>query len=187
MSEQPSDKDKRFVNPKLVLVVTALFFCLIAIGGFVYNSRSGNKQADTHKPSPAEKKLHTNDEAVKATSDLYNSYLPTKAEITSAVGDRQDVEPIAVQAMRQNKIYFSKDFYNTALADYMNEYQATGKVTKDEVTCSLDIMSVSKQDLASSSNGLAIVNVTLRLGDNSVRIIPVTIDLKDLTAIKIGC
>ena len=150
--------------------------------------------AVTHKPTSAKANtgstpaaLHSSEEAVQAADDLYKHYLPLKNEVVAEVGDNPLIEPALVQAVRGTKEYYDESLYTHFLEDYMKEYRDTGHVTRDEIACTSTTTNGSSATLVSTSGDTAVVNETLQLVTGTTRIVPVTIDLHTLKAIKINC
>lgn len=141
--------------------------------------------APTASSTPAA--THSSDEAVKAADDLYQHYLPLKNQVVAQVGDNPMVEPALVQAVRGSEQYLGEDFYNHILEDYMTEYRDTGKVTKDDIACVSTPTTGSTAALASAGKDDAIVNVTLKFSTGTTKVVPVTISLHTLKALKINC
>lgn len=170
-----------------------LFLVLVVIIGGAWfiiarKNDSNTKTKNDTASNTTSSSLHTTDEALAAATELYNKYLPLKAQTVAKVGNNQNTEPALVQVIRSSEKYFSSKLYNSILADYTKEYESTGKVTKDDVTCT-DITSATvAASLGSNSQDTAVVNVSLtQSSDGAAKIIPVTIDLHTLKADAISC
>ena len=173
METEAQSNNKRTKSPaKLALLVLAV----IVIGLVWYGNRPDSSA-----------KLHSTGEALTSVSKLYDHYLPLKAQTVADNGDRQDVEPAAVKVARGSEAYFTPKLYNAILADYMAEYKASGKVAKDDVTCATNTTSAHADALGATTTNSVVVNVSIKLSDDTTKLVPVTVDLSTLKISKIDC
>lgn len=168
----------------LVIIVAVVWYALAATNG---STSSPGKHTKSAAITAKAKPLHSSNEALESVTMFYNAYLPLKAQVVAAVGDNQYVEPAAVKVVRASEDYFTPKFYDSILADYMAEYQSTGKVTKDDVACVNNTTTTTTVALASTSKDSAVVNVTITLTNNTTKVVPVTINLHTLKVSKIDC
>ena len=176
------------MNRKIYIFI-AVIFLIIAVVAWYVIAHKNNASTKTVKAvtTAASLPLHTSDEAVQSAEMIYKDYLPLKTQVDSAVGNNPNVEPAEVQVMRASEQSFTKELYDSVLSTYMDEYQSTGKVTKDLVVCNAVSPTTSTVALASKTENSATVNVTLTLKNGTTKTIPVTIDLHSLKAEKIDC
>ncbi|MEO8104904.1 MAG: hypothetical protein ABI602_01030 [Candidatus Saccharibacteria bacterium] len=164
---------------------------VVIISGAVWYGRHAGSLTTARQNTASQKTtapiLATNAQALGSVAALYDNYLPLKAQLVADNGDNPNVEPAAVKAVRDSEDYFTPKLYDSFLADYMTEYQSSGKVTKDLVTCATNITSGHQTTFVSKTTSSAVINVALTLSDGTTKVVPVTVDLSTLKISKIDC
>lgn len=178
-------------NKVILAVAVGIVVLLAGVGLLIANSKNlgtteSQNATTSQTTNSANITVYTPAQAVESAKSFYDYYVPLKAKTDIEVGDSTTVEPAAVQMLRAGKVGLDESMYKNILEKYMKEYQATGKVTSDLITCKKMPDATITAKLSNSSAKSAVVNVTLTYAEQTVTV-PVTIDLTTSKLLKIDC